>query len=81
MTTLREQQADLVEKLRDAATAQDPIAQAAVRLVKLSVEELKESLVSADGEDMYRVQGAARNMSRLYRELTTVPPQMKKPGA
>jgi hypothetical protein len=50
-------------------------------MVKLSHEELKESLVNADGEDMYRMQGAARHMAKLFRELTVEPPTINKSGA
>lgn len=79
--TPKEKATELAKKLREAAFAQDPIARAAIELVKLSVDEAKESLVSADGEDMYRVQGAARHMAKLYRELTTEPPSITKSGA
>ncbi len=78
--TPKERQADLVKRLREAAFAQDPCARAAVEMVKLSVEDLKESLVSADGEDMYRLQGAARHLMKLYRQLTVEPPATTKPG-
>lgn len=79
--TPKERLAELAKKLRDAAMTQDPLARAAIEFVKLSGDELKESLVSADGEDMYRVQGAARHMAKLYRELTVEPPSITKSGA
>jgi N-acetylglucosamine kinase-like BadF-type ATPase len=79
--TPKENLSELAKKLREAAFTQDPIARAIIQLVKLSADEAKESLVSADGEDMYRLQGAVRHMMRLYRELTTEPPSITKPGA
>lgn len=79
--TPKERLAELARKLREAALAQDPIARTVIELVKLSGEEAKESLVSADGEDMYRVQGAARHMAKLYKELTVEPPSITKSGA
>lgn len=71
----RERLAELSGRLRDAAKAQDPIARSVVELVKLKVDALKESLVTADGNDMLRLQGAAREFQKLLRELTTAPPQ------
>lgn len=79
--TNKERTAELVKKLREAAVLQDPLARAVVEMVKLSREEVKESLVSADGEDMYRLQGTARYLAKLYRELTTEPPTITKSGA
>lgn len=79
--TPKERLAELAKKLREAAVMQDPLARAAIEFVKLSGDELKESLVSADGEDMYRVQGAARHMAKLYKELTVEPPTITKSGA
>lgn len=79
--TAKERATELAKKLRDAAFAQDPTARAVIELLKLSVDEAKESLVSADGEDMLRVQGAARHMAKLYRELTVEPPTITKSGA
>lgn len=79
--TPKERLAELARKLREAALAQDPIARTVIELVKLSGEEAKESLVSADGEDMYRMQGAARHMAKLYKELTVEPPSITKSGA
>ena len=79
MLNNRERLAELAAKLRDAANLHDPIAKAAIELVKLSADELKESLVSAEGEDMLRAQGAARQLSKIHRELTTTPPSISKP--
>jgi hypothetical protein len=79
--TPRAQVTELAKRLREAAHLQDPLARAAVEMVKLSHEELKESLVNADGEDMYRMQGAARHMAKLFRELTVEPPTINKSGA
>lgn len=74
----KDQVTELAKRLRDAAQMQDPIAKAAIELVKLSADDLKERLVDADGEDMLRVQGAAQQFNRLYRELTTNPPSIQQ---
>lgn len=78
--TRKERTAELVKQLRDAAARQEPLARAAVELVKLSIEELKDSLVTADGDDMMRKQGAARQLSSILRELTHDPLAFKTPG-
>lgn len=72
--------AELAQQLRDAARLQDPLAKVAVELVKLSAEEAKESLVDATGDDMLRVQGAARQLKKLHRELTMAPPSVQEPS-
>lgn len=69
----------LAERLRVAAEQHDPIARAAIELVKLCADEAKESLVGADGDDMLRLQGEARRLQKLHRELTVTPPKL--PGA
>lgn len=71
---------ELAGQIRDSAKLHDPIAKAAVELIKLSLDAAKESLVNADGEDMLRVQGAARHLAKLHKELTTIPPSIT-PGA
>lgn len=78
--TNRELLSDLAKSLREAAKRQDPLAQMVIKLVKLSADDAKENLVTADGEDMYRLQGAARAFTRLHRELTTNPPSMTSSG-
>ena len=75
--TPRERVVELAKSLREAAFAQDPAARAAIELLKVSLEESKESLVRASGEDMYREQGAARCMAKLLKELTAEPPKMQ----
>lgn len=72
----KEKITDLAKRLREAAQAQDPIAQAVIELVKLSSEAAKERLVSAGGDDMLREQGAARCFDKLHKELTTNPPSI-----
>lgn len=74
----RERVTELAKQLREAAYALDPVAKAAIELVKLSSEAAKESLVSADGDDMLRAQGAARHFDKLHKELTTNPPQLRR---
>ena len=71
---------ELAKSLREAAFKMDPYARMAIELVKLSIDETKESLVSAEGEDIHRHQGAARYMAGLLRELTREPPTVH-PGA
>lgn len=67
---------ELEGQLRDAARLHDPSARAVIELVKLSLESVRESLVSAEGEDMLRMQGAGRYLTKLHRELTTEPPNI-----
>lgn len=68
----------VAKQLREAANLQDPFAKACVELVKLSSEAAKESLVTAEGDDMLRQQGVARAYDKLLKELTTNPPQMRR---
>lgn len=70
---------ELAKQLREAAHLQDPTAKAAIELVKLSADMAKESLVSAAGDDMLRLQGAARHLTKLHTELTTTPPNITAP--
>lgn len=72
----KDRETELAGKLRDAARLSDPIAKAAVELVKLSMDSVKESLVAAAGDDMLRMQGAARYLQKLHKELTTEPPKI-----
>ncbi len=80
METPKERKLELAKTVREAAFKQEPLARATIELVKLTVEDIKESLVSAEGEDIHRLQGAARELRRLYRELTTDSPSAAKPG-
>lgn len=68
--------AELVQRLRDAAKTQEPAAMAAVELVKLVGLVAQESLVSAEGDDMLRAQGAARTLAKLHTDLTRTPPNI-----
>lgn len=70
--------AELTQRLRDAAKLQEPLAQSAVELVKLTADALKESLVTADGDDMLRIQGAAREMAKLHKNLANTPPAIQR---
>lgn len=74
----KERVTELAKQLREAAQAQDPVAKAAIQLIQLSCDAAKESLVSADGNDMLRSQGAVRSFEKLHKELTTNPPQMRR---
>lgn len=68
---------DLTTRLRDAARLQDPIAGAAVELIRLVFEETKANLVMTTGDDTLRTQGAAQALQRLHKDLTTPPPSIK----
>lgn len=68
---------ELMQRLRDAARQQDPVAKSAVDLVKHLYDTAKDSLVTSSGDDMLRLQGEARAFKRLHNELTTVPPSIK----
>lgn len=76
--TLKDRQTELSARIRDMAKQQDPVAQAAIELVGVLLEAAKESLVTTDGNDMLRKQGAARQLKNLYDELTTTPPTIPK---
>jgi N-acetylglucosamine kinase-like BadF-type ATPase len=67
---------ELAGKIREAAALHDPVARAIIELVKLSSDDLKESLVSAEGNDMLRLQGAARHLTKLHKEMTVTPPNI-----
>jgi len=77
--TLKNQITEQARKVREAAQLSDPLAVAVVSLLQMTIEDLKESLVSAEGEDMYRTQGAVRHFSRLHRELTVTPHSLRTP--
>jgi N-acetylglucosamine kinase-like BadF-type ATPase len=77
----RERVAELLGNLREAARLHDPIARSVVEVVKLLADEAKESLVSAEGEDMLRLQGGARQLAKIYRELTITPPNIQPKSA
>lgn len=76
--TTKDKVAEATKRLRDAARLQDPMARLTVDLVGLLVEEAKERLVSADGVDIPRIQGAAREFRALHRNLTNQPPAIKQ---
>lgn len=76
----KEQAAELASRIRVAAKQGEPIARAVIALVKHYEDEAKASLVVVDGDDMLRVQGAARQLQRIYRELTVEPPTIRNPG-
>ena len=75
----KERIAELVKQLREGAQQMDPASRAAVELVKLSGEAARESLVTAEGNDMLRMQGAARHLDKLHKDLTTNPPNIRRP--
>lgn len=69
---------ELQQALREAAKRLEPLAEMAIELVKLTSNEAKESLVTADGNDMLRAQGAARSLERLHTALTKTPPSISE---
>lgn len=78
---VRREAAELAAQLREAAKRSDPIALMVIDLIKLKLDGLKESLVTADGNDMLRSQGAAQHILRLLKDLTETPPSIATPGA
>ncbi len=76
MTTPKERLLSLAKQLREAARQGEPLALAAVELVQLYHADTKERLVDASGEDMLRVQGAARQLKKMHTELTRTPPTL-----
>lgn len=81
MQSLKERKLELAKTVREAAQKQEPVSRAIIELVKLTIDDIKESLVSAEREDIHRLQGAARELRRLYRELTTDSPSVAPTGA
>lgn len=77
--TMKSQVTDLAARLRDAAKLQEPHAMAAIKLLDLYIERLKDELVTAQGDELLRTQGAARQLQRIHRELTVTPPSITKP--
>lgn len=75
MESRKQPLADLAAKLREGLSLQDPMARVAVQLLISTADDVKESLVLADGEDMLRMQGAARQLRTLIRDITTEPPK------
>lgn len=61
-------------QIREAAQLGDPIALCAVAMVQAAIDDNKQRLVMADGDDMLRTQGAVRQLQSMYRELTRTPP-------
>ncbi len=70
--------AELEAMLRKAAREGDPVARATVELVKLTLDETRESLVDAAGDDMLRVQGSARQLGKILKGLTVEPPTTRQ---
>lgn len=73
----KQKAAQLVRQLRDELYRQEPIMRAVVDMLKAYQDIAKESLVAADGNDMLRLQGEARGLGKLIRELSTQPPNIK----
>lgn len=75
----KERTQELAKALRDAYYQKDPGARAAVELLKLVGEELRDQFVQSAGDDMLRLQGAVRQIERLHRQLTTMPSEIAQP--
>lgn len=75
--TNKERMAQLQAGLREAHSRDEVAARMVIELVKLSLDEVKESLVMTVGDDMLRAQGEARYLRKLHKELTTVPPSIR----
>jgi hypothetical protein len=67
----KRRQTEITEMLR---LSPSPDARGAVELVGLLLEDARSALVQAAADDMLRVQGEARVLDRLYKRLTTAPP-------
>lgn len=77
--TSKERAAELVAKLRDAAALHDPLARATIELLRVMIDEGKESLVTTiDHADLLRLQGGVKTLQKLHKELTTQPPNIIK---
>lgn len=72
----RDRATQLAAQIREAASLHDPVARACIELVKITLDSVKDTLVSAEGEDMLRTQGTARHLAKLHKELTTTPPNI-----
>lgn len=68
--------AELVAVVRQAAKARDPVAVAMIELLSAQSDDLKQRLVDADEGRMLAIQGAARAIQKLHRDLTVTPPQI-----
>ena len=63
--------AELAELIRLSPSAE---ARMVVDMLGLMVDEARLRLVDADGNDIYRLQGETRGLTRLYKSLTVAPP-------
>ncbi len=72
-TDRKERQRALSEDLQKSVSVE---ALAIKELTGLMLEEAKDSLITARGEDVYRAQGEASALQRLLTMLTRPTPQM-----
>lgn len=63
--------AELAELIRLSTAAE---ARMVIDMLGLMVEEARLRMVDADGNDIYRLQGETRGLTRLYKSLTVAPP-------
>jgi hypothetical protein len=76
MPTLKAPALEQLKRLREAANAGEPVAETVIRVIALMYEDTKESLVTAQAQDIQAVQGEAMLLKRLHKELTTNPPHI-----
>lgn len=70
----KERLAELAGHIQRSTAAE---ARMVVEMVGLMVEESRGRLVDAEGQDIHRVQGEARALTRLYKSLTVKPPTLE----
>lgn len=70
----KERLAELTGHIQRSTAAE---ARMVVEMVGLMVEESRTRLVDAEGQDIYRMQGEARVLTRLYKSLTVKPPTLE----
>lgn len=79
MDSSKQRKTDLAKTVREAAMRGDLTAKAAISLIDSTAQAASSNLVRAiDHDSMLREQGAARELQRLLKELTTEPPTISK---
>jgi hypothetical protein len=78
MMTKQVRKARAAKLAADLYRSQLPEAQAIKELIGLLIDEAKDSLVDASGDDTLRLQGEAKALLRMQRSITTAPPTNKE---
>ena len=65
---------EIAQALRNSPVAE---ARMVVEMLGIMVEDARTRLVQSTESDMLRVQGEARALEKLYKELTTAPPNQE----